>query len=76
MFLGLRLLTLIAFSAHAALGCCLSHGECQSEQTLSVSSLCCDHEHHAVDAHSHDHSHHGPERAADIESVDNDRLNT
>lgn len=72
MFLGLRLLTLVAFSAHAVLGCCLSHGDCQNEQAASISSPCCNHEHHAVEAPLHDHSHHGLNESSDNESSDNE----
>jgi hypothetical protein len=48
MSFAIRLLTLVAFAAHAVLGCCLTHGNCVSWRGNAESGqqLCCDHEDH------------------------------
>ena len=59
MFLAVRLLTLVAFTAHAVLGCCLSHGSCMQEQVANLTGHICDHDEHTCDSnqvvagHSH-----------------------
>lgn len=61
MSLAVRMLTLVAFTAHAVLGCCLSHGSCMREQVVALSGQCCDHEDHSEADHVGDdddeHSH-------------------
>ncbi|AMV32227.1 hypothetical protein VN12_08895 [Pirellula sp. SH-Sr6A] len=54
MFLAIRLLTLIAFTAHAVLGCCLSHGSCMREQVAVLNDHACDHHDHQCDSHGHE----------------------
>ena len=44
VLLATRILTLLAFTAHAVLGCCLSHGECTHPQTTSLVGHCCEHD--------------------------------
>lgn len=55
MFLAIRLLTLIAFTAHAVLGCCLSHGSCMREQVAVLNEHVCEHHDHQCDSHKHEH---------------------
>jgi hypothetical protein len=57
MFFAIRLLTLVAFTAHAVLGCCLSHGSCMQEQAAILTGHGCDHDGHACDSHGHDDEH-------------------
>lgn len=60
MFFAIRLLTLVAFTAHAVLGCCLSHGSCMREQAAIFAGHCCSHDddlrdaHESCEGHSHD----------------------
>lgn len=54
MFLVIRMLTLIAFIAHAVLGCCLSHGSCMREQVAILNDHVCEHHDHQCDAHEHE----------------------
>ncbi len=62
MLLAIRMLTLIAFTAHAVLGCCLSHGSCMREQSAVLNGHICDHHDHDCDAHEddEDQSHDNP----------------
>ncbi len=57
MFYAIRLLTLVAFTAHAVLGCCLSHGSCMQEQAAILTGHGCDHDEHACDSHGHKDEH-------------------
>lgn len=50
MNLAIRLLTLAAFTAHAALGCCLSHGSCMHERLAVLDQPVCDHAEHGEHA--------------------------
>lgn len=57
MFFAIRMLTLVAFTAHAVLGCCLSHGNCMQNQAVLLTVQCCDHDDYAGDTHNdHDES--------------------
>ena len=60
MFFAVRLLTLVAFTVHAVLGCCLAHGNCLHEQSEILTRDACSHDDHSMDAHdfceSHAHS--------------------
>lgn len=60
MFFAIRLLTLVAFTVHAVLGCCLTHGSCTHEQTEILTGHACSHDDHSTDVpdfcESHLHS--------------------
>ncbi len=58
MCFSLRLLTIVAFSAHAVLGCCLSHGDCHRQHAPLAGSIGCDHDHHAEEGHHAELGHH------------------
>jgi hypothetical protein len=51
MLFAIRLLTLMAFTVHAVLGCRLTHGSCTHEQTEILTGHSCDHADHSTDAH-------------------------
>ena len=55
MSLAIQLLTLIAFTAHAVLGCCLSHGSCMREHVVVLNDHVCDHHDHQCDSHEHEY---------------------
>jgi hypothetical protein len=55
MSLALRLLTLVTFTAHAVLGCCLAHGDCMREQAGKLAMACCDAETHGNCEDEHEH---------------------
>ncbi len=57
MSFAIRMMTLVAFTAHAVLGCCLSHGSCMREQAAVLTEHCCDHTALAVEVHNHDENH-------------------
>lgn len=59
MLTALRILTLFTFTAHAVLGCCLSHGDCMREQTGTLANACCDSvkQSDCEDGHEHHGSH-------------------
>lgn len=57
MCFAIRMLTLVAFTAHAMLGCCLSHGSCMQVQAAILTGHGCDHDEHAFDSHEHDDEH-------------------
>jgi len=58
MFLAVRILTLVAFTAHAVLGCCLSHGSCMRDQVAVLSGYCCEHDEHAHEELLHSDAEH------------------
>ncbi|MGV3485499.1 MAG: hypothetical protein ACO1RT_13870 [Planctomycetaceae bacterium] len=45
MSLAIRMLTLVAFTAHAVLGCCLSHGSCMRGHAVTLAEHGCEHDH-------------------------------
>jgi hypothetical protein len=55
MLSALRILTLVTFTAHAVLGCCLSHGDCMREQTGTLANACCDSVAHGDCEDGHEH---------------------
>ncbi len=57
MFFAIRLMTLLAFTTHAVLGCCLSHGSCLREHTAALTGQCCDHGNHSCASHNDVESH-------------------
>ncbi len=57
MFFVLRMLTLVAFAAHAVLGCCLSHGSCMQDHASANVSHCSEHHCHTGDVHDSSHHH-------------------
>lgn len=65
MLLAIRLLTLVTFTAHAVLGCCLTHGSCMREQAVVLNDDCGDHHDHECDSHKaneeQNHEHHSNE---------------
>lgn len=63
MPLAIRLLTLFTFTAHAVLGCCVSHGSCMREQAGTRVNACCDSAIHSNCDDEHDH--HG-ERKSEV----------
>ncbi len=52
MFFAIRLLTLVAFTMHAVLGCCLSHGSCMREQTAIMTGHGCGQDNPSHDVHN------------------------
>lgn len=63
----IRLCTLIAFAAHAGLGCCLTHGKCMRLQCSSLATGSCASDVHA-DCEDHDHHDHLSEPESGEES--------
>lgn len=57
MIVAIRLLTLITFTAHAVLGCCVSHGSCFGGSTETSAIAGCDHPSHG-NGHA-EHEQHG-----------------
>lgn len=57
MFFAIRFLTLIAFTAHAMLGCCLSHGSCMQEHAAMLTGHCGDHSINVRNVHENCESH-------------------
>lgn len=59
MNIAVKLLTLVAFTAHAVLGCCLSHGSCMREQVVILAGIGCNPNEHdkACDSHGHGDEH-------------------
>jgi hypothetical protein len=55
MLSALRILTLITFTVHAVLGCCLSHGDCMREQAGTLANDCCDSPTHGDCEDGHEH---------------------
>ena len=65
MFLAIRLLALLTFTAHAVLGCCLSHGSCSLDQEAMLELHCCEHAEHACEVdYDHQCSEDGSQQAA------------
>lgn len=69
MLIAIRLLTLITFTTHVVLGCCLSHGRCDSNLAETSTIAGCDnpghtdgpaeHEHHGTGCEFQVHEAHG-----------------
>jgi hypothetical protein len=63
----IRLCTLIAFAAHAGLGCCLTHGKCSRIQCESLATGSCAREVHAGCEKDHDQHDHPSEAESEQE---------
>lgn len=58
MFLAIRLLTIITFTAHSAFGCCLTHGSCVRDQAETRANACCRSSSHENASASHEDASH------------------
>ena len=69
MYWAIRLLTIVSFTAHAVLGCCLSHGSCMQKQTLLLADSDCGHDEQLCISHSDHETHSHAEQATDVAVV-------
>lgn len=70
MFWTVRLLTFVAFTAHAVLGCCFSHGNCLPEQTIVLSVQDCVDNNDLCSSHGDQRLHWHQEQSTALSVVD------
>jgi hypothetical protein len=49
VLLAIKVMLLVAFTAHTVLGCCAAHGHCMERQAVPMSDACCDDHNHSSD---------------------------